>query len=825
MKKITFLVFAMLMSALSWQGMAQIAGESCENPIVVDVLPFDASGNTSTYGNNYEGSDVATISPDAVTNGTGSTFYLGGDDAVFSYTPSSNETLNIETTNDDDWVALWAFSGCPFDSTVGYHTATSGATRAINNLPVLGGTTYYFVISTWAPPQSTDFSINITKIEDCDEASAGTPENDSLMVCAGSSFTISVTGATENASGLESIWQSSPAGENNWTDIEDANSHIHTVADGILEAMDYRFAVTCTISEESDESDIIQVSINPNITECYCEVNLSYVEPITFVGFGDIENTSDASSSEGYEDFTDQSTEVEQGETYEVTLKGNTSGSFTNYFTVFIDWNQNGVLDDEGEIYEIGSIQNSSGTDDISLLGDIEVPADAVSGNTRMRVIKNYNSSRTNPCGSITYGQVEDYTVFVAEGSEDTFPSPYCDITDATDVIVEEITKIVFDETTITNDDSDAVLINKTDTVVNVIAGDTYNITVEGFTDGEFDSNIVAFIDWNQNDILDDVGEIYELGTLSNSTGSDGISVSMDIAVPADAVLGNTRIRITKTYFDEVSDAIINPCGIEFDPFGMGIYPGYGQALDFTLNIEESSGGNEGEYCIPVLDCTDGDNITNVTFLEIDNTTTCSPNGYGDFTNMVATVGPGNEYPISVTVGDGWNVESVSVWIDFNNNGIFEEEEFFFIGTGSDETLTSAIAIPNDATNGDYRMRVRVAAIPEDSATWDKSCDSEDGYGETEDYTITVDETLNINDFAVSNFKYYPNPMTDILHISSNEEAKSVSAFNMLGQEVLSNKHFANGKVDATTLPTGTYLFRVTFDNGHIETFKVIKNK
>src|SRR5699024_3192606 len=157
-----------------------------------------------------------------------------------------------------------------------------------------------------------------------------------------------------------------------------------------------------------------------------------------------------------------------------------------------------------------------------------------------------------------------------------------------------------------------------------------------------------------------------------------------------------------------------------------------------------------------------------------------------------------------------------------NNNGIFEEEEFFFIGTGSDETLTSAIAIPNDATNGDYRMRVRVAAIPEDSATWDKSCDSEDGYGETEDYTITVDETLNINDFAVSNFKYYPNPMTDILHISSNEEAKSVSAFNMLGQEVLSNKHYANGKVDATTLPTGTYLFRVTFDNGHIETFKVI---
>lgn len=60
----------------------------------------------------------------------------------------------------------------------------------------------------------------------------------------------------------------------------------------------------------------------------------------------------------------------------------------------------------------------------------------------------------------------------------------------------------------------------------------------------------------------------------------------MDIAIPTDAVLGSTRIRITKTYQDPDSPAEINACGITFFPFGFGPEEGFGQALDFTLNVE-----------------------------------------------------------------------------------------------------------------------------------------------------------------------------------------------------------------------------------------------
>lgn len=142
-------------------------GSTCGNPLTIASLPFSQSGNTSSYGDNYTNTDVPATAAGAVTNGTGSNYYITGDDVVFAYTPPCNEVITISTTNDNSWIGLWAFTGCPFNSTVGYHTATSGTTRQIPNLSVTGGITYYFVISSWPSPQSTNYTINITKISGC----------------------------------------------------------------------------------------------------------------------------------------------------------------------------------------------------------------------------------------------------------------------------------------------------------------------------------------------------------------------------------------------------------------------------------------------------------------------------------------------------------------------------------------------------------------------------------------------------------------------------------------------------------------------------------
>ena len=330
-----------------------------------------------------------------------------------------------------------------------------------------------------------------------------------------------------------------------------------------------------------------------NFPNPYCDMDDTSVEEITTVDFAgtNITNTDFASI---LIDETDTVVEVTTEETYTLSVEGNTFGDFENNIVAFIDWNQNEILDDEGEIYEVGTLLNTTGDDGTSVSMEITVPADAVEGPTRIRITKTYTDDDSvaliNPCAiefdpfgmgaNPGFGQALDFTIEIE--SNDAFPNPYCDMDDTS---VEEITTVDFAGTNITNTDFASTLIDETATVVEVTTEETYTLTVGGNTFGDFENNIVAFIDWNQNEILDDEGEIYEIGTLLNTTGDDGTSVSMEITVPADAVEGPTRIRITKTYTDDDSVALINPCAIEFDPFGMGANPGFGQALDFTLEV------------------------------------------------------------------------------------------------------------------------------------------------------------------------------------------------------------------------------------------------
>ncbi len=141
------------------------------------------------------------------------------------------------------------------------------------------------------------------------------------------------------------------------------------------------------------------------------------IEPITLVEVAGINNRSDAAigGSPAHEDFTAVEGVMELGANYLVALEGNTNGVFENRFVIFIDWNQNGALDDAGEVYEIAeTISGSTGTDGQQAAGLITVPADAMLGSTRMRVKKIFRTSNyLNPCLGAHSGQAEDYTIQV----------------------------------------------------------------------------------------------------------------------------------------------------------------------------------------------------------------------------------------------------------------------------------------------------------------------------------------------------------------------------------------------------------------------------
>ncbi len=170
------------------------------------------------------------------------------------------------------------------------------------------------------------------------------------------------------------------------------------------------------------------------------------------------------------------------------------------------------------------------------------------------------------------------------------FPSPYCDITEVEGV--EEITSITFGGATIANSNTTAILADYLATIANVDPGSTYPIVVKGNSYGDYDNDYVAYIDWNRNNILDDAGEIFYIGKITNSTGADAASATVNIAIPSGVTPGTTRIRVVKVYTDEADDYALdqNPCAISVEDtlFG-GVGTSYGQAIDFTVNVNSLS--------------------------------------------------------------------------------------------------------------------------------------------------------------------------------------------------------------------------------------------
>ena len=90
---------------------------------------------------------------------------------------------------------------------------------------------------------------------------------------------------------------------------------------------------------------------------------------------------------------------------------------------------------------------------------------------------------------------------------------------------------------------------------------------------------------------------------------------------------------------------------------------------------------------------------------------------------------------------------------------------------------------------------------------------------------IACPRTLSVDDLykTANTIKAYPNPVKDVLNITSFQAMDKVSVFNLLGQEVLKKSLHANeGTLDFSELPSGTYLVKVTADN-EVKTLKVIK--
>lgn len=187
-----------------------------------------------------------------------------------------------------------------------------------------------------------------------------------------------------------------------------------------------------------------------------------------------------------------------------------------------------------------------------------------------------------------------------------------------------------------------------------------------------------------------------------------------------------------------------------------------------------------------------------------------SDDGYGDYTYLSTTLNPGATYTISVTpefAGDLYD-EYIHAWIDFNQNGIFENDEAIIDPENATQSAISAeFTVPADAISGGTRLRVimryNTSAGP---------CQQNFNFGEVEDYCVLIsDTTTSIEETEESQqLIVFPNPAADILNLSFSGDRidgnNRVIIFNALGQP-LHNEHVnqQNLQVDVSRWPSGVY--------------------
>ncbi len=256
-------------------------------------------------------------------------------------------------------------------------------------------------------------------------------------------------------------------------------------------------------------------------------------------------------------------------------------------------------------------------------------------------------------------------------------------------------------------------------------------------------------------------------------------------------------------------------------------YTFYVQAKDAAGNISIASNtvsvttlASTVTYCTASATNTADERIGKVTFGTINNTSTGTA-GYENFTAISTNAVPGTAYTITITpfwTSTVWT-EGYAVWIDYNNNGLFTDagELVFSKATSTVTPATGTVTIPVGTALGSKRMRVALKynAIP-------ASCGSYT-YGQVEDYTVNITSVargIETNQESLS-INLYPNPVQDILNISSVEENATYRVLNILGQEVAKGK-IENGSISVSNINTGNYLLEVS-SNGQTAIKRFIK--
>ena len=363
-------------------------GDICDDPIIIEGLPFDVTDNTENYNDSYDGPIGDEESCGA------SQSYLNGNDVFYSYYAEYDMSVNVSMTPDATYSAIVVYDSCDSIGVSCYAASTQFSSVDEHNFDVelLAGQTYIFAISTWASPQTVGYDLSIVE-NTCTQPVI----TSSTTTCSDDQYFIDVDVSDLGSSSQYSI--SDDQGNEQSIDVP-----------SVLTFGPYSGAMPVVISAIGDDPNCDQTITVTSPCQACVPIGINCTAGDGFVGLviADIDNSDSGCSPDGYGIFPELTTDLAQGATYPVTV---TTGYSNQYIRAWVDFND----DYEYSLDELiidNALIASVGTTDIEAI----IPADANLGTHSMRFKANWNASvPDDACELTSYGEVEDYFVTIVE--------------------------------------------------------------------------------------------------------------------------------------------------------------------------------------------------------------------------------------------------------------------------------------------------------------------------------------------------------------------------------------------------------------------------
>lgn len=623
--------------------------------------------------------------------------------------------------------------------------------------------------------QGEDYTLKIIEPQDC----TGTP--DAGIVTAepnsgvpGSTYTVSSFGYTFG-DGLTYQWQSNTDGAG-WVDEGTAESnysdYIATAPEDLGVEVEWKLTVTCTLSGESAEST------TDTFVSDYCMPtvfnNTDYISSIISTG-ADYDIAYSTSSFPGLPGYVDETTTVLASTVNQVFDITTTYVGGDQTIGIWIDWNGDGIFEGTDERLFLNHSLDASQTITITVP---DVPV----GDYRMRIRGSWFDNTWEcdnfACAEKSFGTTVDFTFRVSDG-ESCSGTP------------------------------EAGTVNVNPSTGN--PGTSYTVKATGYSIGSGLSN-----QWQSNTDGNgwvDEGEASEFYSHYTATAPNGIGVSVEWRLVVSCTISGESAESDTDTFTTVEPG----CG--FETPSNGFENGYGDmkvsefANDFVVNTNENFTVEQMTLNVLLIP---GYNLeaADISFYQDSGT------GPGEQTGQTQT----HVEPVSdVIVGSNFGFDIHQVTFDLPTpvmlNGNTETETIYWIGVLAHSDSPADVYWEVTTQLNSYKQ-----IYFKENGNWYPGTGINPNTQADGVMTISGScDSLGVNDLSSFDFTYYPNPVKDILNISSQKAIQSVEIFNLSGQRIVHNSKVQNNQLNLTELSTGTYIFRVTLENGQVETFKIIK--